>query len=60
MPATSFEGIAGKVRIAWEGSVFSDMARDGPPAEFDEVKPLDPERFIWSALQDLERLAGEA
>ncbi len=57
-PATSFEGIAGKVRIAWKE--FSDMASDGPPAEFDEVAPLDPERFIWSALKDLERLAGEA
>ncbi len=59
-PATSFEAIAGKVRIAWKGSAFSDMASDGPPAEFDKVAPLDPERFIWSALKDLERLAGEA
>ena len=37
-----------------------DVIRDGPPEEFDEIKPLDPLRFIWSALQDLERLAGEA
>ena len=57
-PATSFEGIAGKVRIAWKA--FSDMAGDGPPAEFDQIAPLDPERFIWSALQDLERLAKTA
>ncbi len=57
-PATSFEAIAGKVRRAWKE--FSDMASDGPPAEFDKVAPLDPERFIWSALKDLERLAGEA
>ncbi len=57
-PATSFEGIAGKVHIAWKA--FSDMASDGPPAEFDQIAPLDPERFVWSALKDLERLAGEA
>ncbi len=47
-PATSFEGIAGKLRIAWNS------------AETDELYPLASERFIWSALQDLERLAGEA
>ena len=60
-PSTSFEGIAGKVRLAWEGSVIqTDEMRNGPPKEFDEFKPLDPLRFIWSALQDLERLAREA
>ena len=58
-PATSFEGIAGKVRIAWKGAMTCDEL-SGPPAEFDKVAPLDPERFVWSALQDLERLAGEA
>ncbi len=47
-PATSFEGIAGKLRIAWKN------------AETDELYPLASERFIWSALQDLERLTGEA
>ncbi len=47
-PATSFEGIAGKLRIAWNS------------AETDELYPLASERFIWSALQDLERLTGEA
>ncbi len=45
-PATSFEGITGKLRIAWNS------------AETDELYPLASERFIWSALQDLERLAG--
>ena len=60
-PATSFEGIAGKVRLAWEYSdIEYDVIRDGPPKEFDEICPLHAVRFIWSALQDLERLAGRA
>ncbi len=41
-----------------EGAACDELS--GPPAEYDEVKPLDPERFVWSALQDLERLAAEA
>ena len=57
-PATSIEAIRGKVQIAWEGSsVTIDDIRNGPP---EDAYPLDPMRFIWSALQDLERLAGEA
>ena len=60
-PSTSFEGIAGKVRLAWNYSdIEYDVIRDGPPEEFDKIYPLDSVRFIWSALQDLERLAGEA
>ena len=60
-PSTSFEGIAGKVRLAWEYSdIEYDVIRDGPPEEFFKIYPLDSVRFIWSALQDLERLAGEA
>ena len=60
-PSTSFEGIAGKVRLAWEYSdIEYDVIRDGPPEEFDKIYPLDSVRFIWSALQDLERLAGKA
>ena len=60
-PSTSFEGIAGKVRLAWQYSdIEYDVIRDGPPEEFDKIYPLDSVRFIWSALQDLERLAGEA
>ena len=60
-PATSFEGIAGKVRLAWNYSdIYYDVIRDGPPEEFDKICPLDSVRFIWSALQDLERLAGKA
>ena len=42
-PATSLVGIVGKLRIAWKN------------AETDELYPLASERFIWSALQDLER-----
>ncbi len=60
-PSNSIEAIAGKVRIAWANSVIEiEAVRNGPPKEFDEFYPLDPARFIWSALQDLERLAGEA
>ena len=60
-PATSFEGIAGKVRLAWNYSdIYYDVIRDGPHEEFDKICPLDSVRFIWSALQDLERLAGKA
>ncbi len=58
-PSNSIEAIAGKVRIAWANSVIkTETVRNGPPREFDEFYPLDPARFIWSALQDLERLAG--
>ena len=57
-PSTSIEGIAGKVRIAWVNlAVGTETIRNGPDETF---APLDPRRFVWSALQDLERLAGEA
>ena len=56
--STSIEAIAGKVRIAWRDSVVAtETIRNGPDETF---APLDPRRFVWSALQDLERLAGEA
>jgi len=58
-PATSIEGIAGKVRSAW---IWTDPTivgeRNGPPDDFALVAQFDPQRFIWSALKDLERLAG--
>ena len=58
-PATSVEGIAGKVRVAWiQTHPTIDGERNGPPEEFDIIGQLAPERFIWSVLQDLERLAG--
>ena len=57
-PATSVQGIAGKVRVAWIQTVPTIGAeRTGPPDEFDQIGRLASERFIWSALQDLERLA---
>ena len=57
-PSTSIEAIAGKVRIAWQNSATGiAMEHNGPSEDF---APLDPVRLIWSALQDLERLAGEA
>jgi len=60
-PATSIEGIAGKVRSAW---IWTDptisVERNGPPDDFALVAQLDPQRFIWSARKDLERRAGEA
>ena len=58
-PATSVEGIAGKVRVAYlqtEPSIGAE--RTGPPDDFCQIGQLAPERFIWSALKDLERLAG--
>ena len=58
-PATSVQGVASKVRVAWIQTVPPiDAERIGPPEEFDQIGRLAPERFIWSALQDLERLAG--
>ena len=60
-PATSVQGIASKVRVAWIQTVPAiSTERTGPPDEFDQIGRLASERFIWSALQDLERLAGEA
>ncbi len=57
-PATSIEAIRGKAQIAWENSVVTiDELRNGPP---EDSAPLDPIRFIWSALKDLERLAKTA
>ncbi len=60
-PAPSIKGILGKVRIAWiqeHNSIDDELA--GPPDDFGVVGSLEPKRFVWSALQDLERLAGEA
>ena len=60
-PATSIEGIAGKVRVALIQTYHPiDNEITGPPDDFELVGSLEPERFIWSALRDLERLAGEA
>ena len=57
-PSTFIEAIAGKVRIAWQNSAAGiDMERNGPTEKY---APLSPVRLIWSALQDLERLAGGA
>ncbi len=57
-PATSAQGIAGKVRVAWiQTAPMIDHERTGPPDEFDQIGRLASSRFIWSALQDLERLA---
>ncbi len=55
-PSTSIEAIAGKVRIAWRNSVVAtETIRNGPDETF---ASLDPRRFLWSALQDLEQLVG--
>ena len=60
-PATSVEGAAGKVRIAYlQADQSIDAERIGPPDDFTLVGSLESSRFIWSALQDFKRLAGEA
>ena len=58
-PATSVQGIAAKTRIVWIQTYQSiEYERTGPPDEFDQIGQLAPERFIWSVLQDFERLIG--
>ena len=55
-PAISVHGIASKTQVAWiQMHPTIDTELNGPGDEFGQ---LAPERFIWSVLQDFERLIG--
>ena len=56
--ASSYEGVLGKARYAWYLAANTTEERaTGPNSEM--TGPLDNKAFLWSILQDLERLAGE-
>ncbi len=56
-PATTLRGALDKARVAWHITAEHDSLDETDP-DFDYQ--LGNPRLIWSALQDLERLAGEA
>ncbi len=58
-PATTLRGTLSKARVAWHVTAASDGLDETDP-DFGNCCPLDDPVFIWSILQDLERLAGEA
>ena len=56
--ATSYEGVLGKARYAWYlAADTTEEQATGPDPEL--TAPLDSKAFVWSILQDLERLVGE-
>ncbi len=58
MRATSYEGVLGKARYAWYlAADTTEEQATGPDPEL--TPPLDSKAFVWSILQDLERLVGE-
>ena len=59
-PARTLGGALSKARMAW-GITAACMDMNKTDPDFDpDCGRLNDERFIWSTLQDLERLAGEA
>ena len=59
-PATTLHGALCKARVAWRVTAL-DEGLDETDPDLDGVCPrLGDPVFIWSILQDLERLAGEA
>ena len=62
-PATSFEGLTAKMRLAFriwvengkDGSIEPIDASEAP--DMNEVAPLDDQAIVWSIVQDVERLA---
>ena len=59
-PATTLRGALSKARIAWRITAI-DVDVDETDPDFDgQCGGLDDQVMIWSILQDLERLAGEA
>ena len=58
-PATTLRGTLSKARIAWHVTAMNGDLDETDPV-FGNFCPLDDPVYIWSVLQDLERLAGEA
>ncbi len=59
-PAMTLGGTLSKARMAWSiTAACMDLDKTDPDFDPDSGR-LNDERFIWSILQDLERLAGEA
>ena len=67
-PATSFDGLVAKVRLAYriwrEESTDLSQATNEPidaseAPDFSEVAGLDDVVMLWSIIQDMERLAGD-
>ena len=59
-PATTLHGALSKARVAWHvTAAMEGLDETGPDLDGQEGR-LDDPAFIWSILQDLERLAGEA
>ena len=59
-PATTLRGTLRKVRVAWHVTATSEDLDETEPDFDGRHGRLDDPVFIWSILQDLERLAGEA
>ena len=56
--ATSYEGVLGKARYAWYlAANTTEEQATGPDPEL--TAPLDSKAFVWSIIQDLERLVGD-
>ena len=62
-PAATLYGLLSKARLAWYITAQDwgnwDIEEAGPDLDAEKGK-LDDYRMIWSILQDVERLAGEA
>ena len=58
-PVRTLGGLLKKARVAWRIAAL-DYGWDEARPDLSEVPRLDDCVFIWAALQDLERLAGEA
>ncbi len=57
-PVRTLDGLLEKARVAWRIAAI-DYEWDEACPDLSEVPRLDDCVFIWAALQDLERLAGE-
>ena len=59
-PATTLHGALSKARVAWHvTAAMEGLDETGPDLDGQEGR-LDDPVFIWTILQDLECLAGEA
>ena len=59
-PATTLRGTLSRARVAWHVTAVSEDLDERDPGFDPNHGRLDDPVFIWSILQDLERLAEEA
>ena len=59
-PATTLHGTLSKARVAWHVTAAMESLDETEPDFDGQQGRLDDPVFIWSILQDLEHLAGEA